>query len=140
MRDINQIFIHCSATKATSNVTVADITRWHKERGFRTIGYHHVIYRDGSTHPGRPENEIGAHVTDKNSRSIGVCLVGGIDAKGKEEDNFTPEQWVSLKRLVIELKKRYPKAEVLGHRDAPAAKACPCFDVRSWCRKEGISL
>jgi len=138
MRKINQIFIHCSATKASQNVTVADITRWHKERGFRTIGYHWVIYRDGSIHPGRPEEEIGAHVTGKNSYSIGVCLVGGIDAKGKAEANYTDSQWLSLRNKVIELKKKYPGVEVLGHRDAPAAKACPSFDVRTWLKKEGI--
>jgi len=138
MRKINQIFIHCSATKASQNVTVADITRWHKERGFRTIGYHWVIYRDGSIHQGRPESEIGAHVTGKNSYSIGVCLVGGIDAKGNPEENYTPEQWRTLKEKVIELKKKYPGAEVLGHRDAPALKACPSFDVRTWLKKEGI--
>ena len=48
MRKIKEIIIHCSATKEGRNFTVADIDRWHRERGMRCIGYHFVIYRDGS--------------------------------------------------------------------------------------------
>ena len=53
MRKIKEIIIHCSATKEGRNFTVADIDRWHRERGFFCIGYHFVIYRDGSIHVGR---------------------------------------------------------------------------------------
>ena len=59
MRQINEIIIHCTATFPKQNVTVADITRWHKQRGFQTIGYHFVISLDGLVHPGRPVEEIG---------------------------------------------------------------------------------
>ena len=45
MRKIKEIIIHCSATKEGRNFTVADIDRWHRERGMRCIGYHFVIYR-----------------------------------------------------------------------------------------------
>ena len=43
MRKIKEIIIHCSATKEGRNYTVADIDRWHRERGFFCIGYHFVI-------------------------------------------------------------------------------------------------
>ena len=46
MRKIREIIIHCSATKEGRNFTVADIDRWHRERGMRCIGYHFVIYRE----------------------------------------------------------------------------------------------
>ena len=138
MRKINQIFIHCADTKAAHNVTVEEITKWHEERGFRTIGYHWVIYRDGSIHQGRPEDVVGAHVAGKNSNSIGICLAGGKGNNGKAEANYTDVQWKALKEKVIELKKKYLGAEILGHRDAPAAKDCPCFDVRAWLKKEGL--
>ena len=54
MRRIDKIILHCSATPEGRNVTVEDIRAWHIERGFRTIGYHYVIYLDGSVHAGRP--------------------------------------------------------------------------------------
>ena len=50
MRKIKEIIIHCSATREGRDYTVADIDRWHRERGFFCIGYHFVIYRDGSIH------------------------------------------------------------------------------------------
>ena len=106
-----------------------DITRWHKQRGFRTIGYHHVVYRDGSVHPGRPEGEIGAHCTGHNACSIGVCYIGGVAADGKTaKDTRTPEQRKALLMLLRRLRAKYPNAKIHGHRDF-AAKACPSFDA-----------
>ena len=60
-RKINYIIVHCTATPEGRWVTNEEITRWHRARGFRTIGYHYVVYLDGTVHAGRPENEIGAH-------------------------------------------------------------------------------
>lgn len=81
MRKINKLIIHCSATPEGRAVSVSDITRWHRERGFRTIGYHYVIYLDGSVHAGRPVSEEGAHCLGQNRNSIGICYIGGLDAK-----------------------------------------------------------
>ena len=78
MRKIKEIIIHCSATKEGRNFTVADIDRWHRERGFFCIGYHFVIYRDGSIHVGRSVEEVGAHCKGHNTVSIGVCYIGGL--------------------------------------------------------------
>ena len=86
MRQINDIIVHCSATKEGRDYTVADIDRWHKARGWRCIGYHYVIYRDGSVHAGRPVEQIGAHVTNHNANSIGICYIGGLDASGNPKD------------------------------------------------------
>ncbi|MDU3761109.1 MAG: N-acetylmuramoyl-L-alanine amidase [Bacteroides sp.] len=61
MRKINKVIIHCSATPEGRDYTVADIDRWHRERGFDGIGYHYVVYRDGSIHAGRDVAKIGAH-------------------------------------------------------------------------------
>lgn len=129
MRTIDKIILHCAATREGHDYTVSDITEWHKERGVATIGYHYVIYRDGSVHKGRPDEQMGAHVTGHNATSIGICYIGGLDAKGNPKDTRTPEQKASLTELVNELKVRYPKAKVYGHYEF-AAKACPCFDVK----------
>ncbi|MDE6382902.1 MAG: N-acetylmuramoyl-L-alanine amidase [Paramuribaculum sp.] len=128
MRTIEKIIIHCSATPAGRAVTVADIDRWHRARGFRCIGYHYVIYPDGSIHPGRAESEIGAHCTGQNARSIGICYIGGCDAAMRPADTRTEAQKLSLRKLVESLRRRYPTASIHGHREF-AAKACPSFDV-----------
>lgn len=137
---VDFIAIHCSATPATSNVDAAEIRRWHRARGFKDIGYHYVIKRDGTVEKGRPDDQPGAHEPKINARSLAVCLVGGSPPvsslaykQGLGEDNYTAPQWVSLEKLVRSLTAKHPKAEVLGHRDVPGVrKACPSFDVRRW--------
>ena len=129
MRKINLIIVHCSATPEGKDFTVDDITRWHKARGFKTIGYHYVIYRDGTIHGGRPVSEEGAHCVGHNKNSIGVCYIGGLVADGKTpKDTRTDAQKLSLRNLLSQLKKSYPNAAIRGHRDF-AAKACPSFDA-----------
>ena len=129
MRKIDKIIIHCSATPEGRDVSVADITAWHKERGFRTIGYHYVVYTDGSIHCGRPVEEIGAHCLGQNRNSIGICYIGGLDSRHLlPKDTRTPAQKDSLRMLVERLRKEYPGASVHGHKEF-AAKACPCFEI-----------
>ena len=128
-RRITEIIVHCSATPEGRDFTVADITRWHKERGFSTIGYHYVVYRDGSVREGRNINIAGAHCTGHNSNSIGICYIGGTDANGKAKDTRTIAQVSALRTLINKLRALYPGAKVYGHRDF-ARKDCPCFDAR----------
>lgn len=128
-RYINEIIVHCSATPEGKDFTVSDIRRWHLDRGFSDIGYHYVIYRDGSINKGRDESKIGAHCTGHNSNSIGVCYIGGCTADGKTpKDTRTPAQKKSLLELLKELKKKYPAASIHSHKDY-ANKACPSFDA-----------
>lgn len=136
------IAVHCSATKATQDIGVVEIDQMHKQRGFACVGYHYVIRRNGTIERGRPVNTVGAHVEGYNSVSIGICMIGGLNAKGKGENNFTQSQFASLRDLVTELKKTYQVAKVQGHRDFSKdlnfdgkitsnewMKECPCFDV-----------
>ena len=128
-RGINEIIVHCTATKQGQAVTTEQIDRWHKQRGFRCIGYHYVVYLDGSVHQGRNVDEVGAHCTGHNAHSIGVCYVGGLDTDAKTpKDTRTLAQKAALLDLIRRLKRIYPNAVVHGHRDW-AAKACPCFDA-----------
>lgn len=90
MRDT--IIIHCSATRAGQDFTAADIDRWHRARGFRSIGYHFVIRLDGTIEPGRDVSLDGAHCTGWNRRSIGICYVGGLDKEGRPADTRTEAQ------------------------------------------------
>lgn len=134
--DVRYLVVHCSATPAKSDIGAKEITRMHRERGFLTIGYHFVIRRNGTVEKGRDLDAIGAHVEGWNSRSLGICLVGGLDSNMKPQDNFTDEQYASLASLLQELRVGFPKASILGHRDLPNVKKdCPCFDVRSWVKE-----
>lgn len=129
MRKIDEIIVHCSATPRGREVKAAEIDRWHRERGFRCIGYHYVVGLDGRIERGRQESETGAHCMGHNARSIGVCYVGGLSSDGKVAlDTRTDEQRVALTELIMRLKERYPGARVYGHRDF-ANKECPCFDA-----------
>ncbi len=134
-KETKYIAVHCAATPAGMDIGVKEIDRWHRQKGFLKVGYHFVIRRTGQIELGRDEDEIGAHVQGYNAVSIGVCLVGGVDADdvSKAENNFTEEQFSTLRTLLERLQIQYPDAEVLGHRDFPdVAKACPSFDVRAW--------
>ena len=132
MRRLTEIIVHCTATREGKNYTVEDIRRWHKERGFSDIGYHYVIYLDGSVHKGRPIEKVGAHCEGHNDNSIGIAYVGGLNKDGDPKNTLTPRQEESLFNLILELENRYPSiVSVNGHR-AYATKACPCFNVPQW--------
>lgn len=130
------IVIHCSATRPSQDTGVREIRRWHMAppNNWSDIGYHYVIRRDGTIERGRDASLKGAHEPKFNAHSIAICLIGGIDDNGAPANNFTTDQWASLKTLVFGLWLEYPTITgVCGHRDAPGVKkACPSFDVGAW--------
>lgn len=133
MRRIDWIVVHCTATPEGRAVSVADITRWHVQGNkWRTIGYHHVIGLKGEHWATLPENLIGNHARGANANGIGVCYVGGLDRLAKNaKDTRTAEQKITLRKVLMELKARYPNAKIVGHRDVPGTrKACPSFDAK----------
>jgi N-acetylmuramoyl-L-alanine amidase len=132
-RRIDLILVHCTATPDGNDYTVDQIREWHKDRGFADIGYHYVIYRDGSVHLGRDVDIIGAHCEGFNSYSIGVCYVGGMSADGKKnEDTRTDAQKLALLDLLVKLRQLYPNAQISGHRNYDRkGKTCPNFDART---------
>jgi N-acetyl-anhydromuramyl-L-alanine amidase AmpD len=147
------IIIHCSATRESQAVTVEQIDEMHRLRGFfrplqaeklKHIGYHYYIRRDGIVYPGRLETEQGAHCAGYNSRSIGVCYEGGLDAAGRPKDTRTEAQKIAIRNLVAILCRKWTVTEILGHRDTSPdknangtvepsewTKACPCFDAKT---------
>jgi N-acetylmuramoyl-L-alanine amidase len=129
MRKINKIILHCSATKEGQQFTATDIDKWHKQRGWKGIGYHYVILLDGTIQVGRPESEVGAHTIEQNTNSIGICYIGGLDSNGNAKDTRTDLQKVALNNLISDLQKKYHGSTVHGHNEF-AAKACPCFNVK----------
>lgn len=128
-RTIKEVIVHCTATMVGQAYTVEQIRRQHKQQGWADIGYHYVIYADGSLHAGRPLDEVGAHCKGHNTYSIGICYVGGLDKDGKPADTRTNEQKEQLKSLIDSCKVLYKGVKIHGHNEF-AAKACPCFDVK----------
>ena len=129
------LVIHCSAVKPDQTSSAAQIDTWHREdRHYKLgIGYHYVIRRDGTIEPGRPEWMIGAHCLVKGhhytTHSIGICYEGGLDARGQPDDTRTAEQKATIRRLLEDLHRRYPRAMIVGHRDLSHDRDCPCFDA-----------
>lgn len=131
--DINYIVIHCSATPASMDVSIKDVDRWHREKGWRKVGYHYFIDREGNCSVGRSITEPGAHVKYFNSQSLGVCLAGGMNADMTAiENNFTEKQLTTLRYLVVGLKFYAKNAEVCSHYDLDSKKECPSFDVKKY--------
>ena len=133
MREIRFIVVHCTDTPEGREVSGEEIDRWHRQRGFMMIGYHYVVHLDGTIEHGRPEFMQGAHCKKGggNKHGIGVCYVGGRNLQGETADTRTEAQKTALLLLLHELKKRYPQARIVGHRDFDNGKACPCFDAQS---------
>jgi len=141
---INKIFIHCSDSPF-GNALLID--KWHRERGWRCIGYHFVILNgqlrskinnpilDGAVESGRPMDsdnklsaeEKGAHTYGFNNDSISICLIG--------IDEFTEKQFDSLWILLNALSAQhnlYVSSDIFGHRDFDSKKSCPNFNVKEW--------
>jgi hypothetical protein len=88
MRDIDQLVVHCAATRPDQDIGVAEIDAEHRAQGWDCIGYHYVIRRSGILEKGRPDSQVGAHVKGHNAFSLGICLVGGVDAHDVAEKQF----------------------------------------------------
>jgi N-acetyl-anhydromuramyl-L-alanine amidase AmpD len=148
MREIKFIVVHCSATPEGKKFVEKDIEAMHALRfkaiGGKHIGYHVLVYLDGTIVQTKSFELIGQHVAGSNSNSIGLCYIGGLDKNGKGKDTRTPEQKESLLKQLKSLKKTYPNATILGHRDFSPdkdgdgiiepwefMKECPCFNAKT---------
>ena len=145
MRKINEIIVHCTATRPdwwtgkSAAAKVKEVTRWHLDRGWRDCGYHYLIDRQGHVVTGRPLDRTGAHVKGHNTGTVGISLFGGHGGSAADmfEDNFTEEQDAALRKLIADLQKDHPSIfKISGHNEY-SSKACPCFNVRNWLSKGG---
>ena len=109
MRQLTEIIVHCSATQPKwmegrpVEDKIAEIRRWHvQDRGWRDIGYHFLVDRDGRFGIGRPLEDMGAHCKGHNKGTVGICLLGGFGSEADDlfADHFTPaqdaEQWTMI--------------------------------------------
>jgi N-acetylmuramoyl-L-alanine amidase len=137
---VTTLAIHYSATPVESDFSSEDIDRMHRQRGFKEIGYHYYIRKNGDLETGRDLSEpgrfeVGAHSKGNNSSSIGICFEGGVrrSAPNVGFDSRTHAQKVTMEALILSLQERFPGAVVKGHRDMPgAATQCPGFNATEW--------
>ena len=135
------IVIHCSQTRPSQkDVDAKWIDRLHRGNGWLKIGYAIVITRLGEIQRGREDDEVQAAVKGYKHTSFNRCIIGGAKEEywKEAEDNFTAEQWESLKKELTRLVKKYPDAKIVGHRDLDPNKFCPSFDVRDYLLHEDI--
>ena len=131
-KSTDYIVIHCAATKASMDIGLTEIRKWHvQDNGWRDVGYHYIIRRNGEVELGRSIRDTGAHAAGYNHKSVSVCMVGVMAEDNSAEANFTPQQWTALLDLVKQLKSNYPEANVIGHNEI-SEKECPSFDVQKW--------
>lgn len=145
MRQIKRIFVHCTASWQRTT-TVESLRKEFKDKGWKSPGYHWVVFPDGRL-VGMQDEALPANgVKGYNQESIHVAWVGGIgynkEKKVVAADNRTLEQKAALFDLLTKLKLKYRDAVIMGHRDISPdlnhngvvdpwerIKECPCFDA-----------
>jgi len=102
---------------------VSVIRQWHLKRGWKDVGYHYFIQKDGTVQDGRKLEESGAHCKGENQASVGICLHG--------RDDFTPEQFATLRRVCNVMCGAFniDKKDIYPHNYFNKNKTCPNFDV-----------
>lgn len=141
MKEIEYLIFHCSQSEFGD---VEVIRGWHKQKGWRDIGYNGVITNgylktskefdeefDGRFQEGRAldfssyveTEEIGAQTLGYNSRSIGICLIG--------DKKFTVKQFQTALSVAKLFKAVNPGIKIKGHKEMSTArgKTCPNFDM-----------
>ena len=125
MRIIKRAIIHCSASEHLSHDNYESIYKWHvTERGWSDIGYHYLILKNGTVVKCRPVWRKGAHCKEQgmNTDSIGICLTGNYE--------FSDEQFVSLQKIIDELRWLFGDISIHGHYEFSSKKTCPNFNPK----------
>lgn len=124
MRKIDKLILHCSDSDIGAHDNIETITKWHKARKFRTVGYHYFIRKDGNIKKGRDIEQIGAHCKGENKGSIGICLSG--------RHKFTEYQFMSLQKLIKALDIRLKDSFTIHPHNEFSDKSCPNFSVEDF--------
>lgn len=141
VRKITHLFVHCTAG-SQSETPESLLNFFYKKKRWSRPGYHYVVSADGTITNIWPESKYSNGVKNMNSHSINIAWIGGVDkAHPMGIDNRTDAQKRSLRLLLKELRAKYPKAIIMGHRDTSPdlnhngivdpwerIKECPCFD------------
>lgn len=153
MSKLQNLVIHCTATREGREVTADEIRHWHTDplscggRGWKQVGYTDMIHLDGKVERLVMNNEDanvdpweitnGAKGYNRVSRHI--VYVGGYAVDGQTtKDTRTTAQREAMMAYVLDFHRRFPKVRIVGHNQL-ADKPCPCFDVQMWLKEIGIN-
>ena len=127
-RRVRKVFLHCSASdnpRLKGPALVDEITLWHRKNGWRTIGYHFVIDKEGRVMRGRDIELTPAAQAGHNEGSIAICVHGLAKSK------FTDAALAAVLELCHQINDAYGgKVTFHGHREV-AKKECPVFDYKA---------
>lgn len=126
-----EIIIHHAES---SNCSVYDIDRWHKDNGWIGIGYHYFIDKKGVIYTGRPVEWTGAHCIGHNTKSIGICLEGML-----QKERVTDVQYSSLLSLIKFIREKYYNMPIYGHKELNQTN-CPGNIDLNKLRKDAESI
>ena len=123
-----------SGHSSDADPSFSDIDRDFRRRGAFGCGAHFVITRDGTTHLGRPLNQIGCVAPGYNAHAIFVCLAGGMDDPGDWSDNYSQVQREALRYLLTSplLTKPYPGTPVRTYGELIGRSGNPGFLMSDW--------
>ena len=125
--DVKLLIVHCSATRCDRDFPVKNLMAVGIAK-FGQPSYHWYIRRNGNLVPILPESVRGAHARGYNRCSLGICYEGGVKTRGKNDDTRTPQQKATLYALLKQLRRDYPQARIIGHKELPhVIKDCPGF-------------
>ena len=131
-QDVKWLVVHCSASRCNRPFTVERLIETGRQR-FGQPSYHYYVRRNGNVVPILPESVQGVHAVGYNHCSIAVCYEGGLDENGNAADTRTELQKASLYELLKQLRRDYPQARIIGHRELPnVRKDCPCFSTSEY--------
>ena len=126
-RNVHSTFLHCSASDNPNHDDVSVMRRWHLDRGWSDVGYHYFITKQGDIQEGRPVAKIPSAQKGHNTGSI------AISCHGLKIENFTQQQYASVKALCTAIRDAYTakgvKMKFRGHREV-SRKACPVFNYK----------
>lgn len=133
-RPVHVVFLHCTASDnedLKGAELVAEVTRWHKLRGFDTIGYHFIIDKQGLVMPGRSIENQPAAQQGFNKGSIAICV------HGLAKEKFTEAALSACLNLCDDINHSYRgNLAFRGHCEV-AAKSCPVFDYKALLQLNG---
>jgi len=129
LEDIHFVIIHHAATGWW--VKPEDIRRYHSvELGWPDIGYHFLVYQDGTIYYVGGMETARAHTYNWNYEGVGVCLVGNFDDHWPD-----PRQLQSTRMLIANIQWSLGWfLPITGHSDMRENRSthCPGLTFSEW--------
>jgi hypothetical protein len=124
----SKVTIHHTETPNNDSMSIEarlrQIQSYHIDvRGWCDIGYHFLVGRDGRVFQGRPETQIGAHVSGANTNNVGISFVGSFQTTAPPAAMLTAASTV-MAALSTQYGIRLSASTVKGHRDQGSTD-CP---------------